>query len=89
MLSISMATKALEHKFKHYRNYAEGSGVRSYLIASDGIIIEFADGGVYVYDFVRPGRFHVEQMKTRAQRGRGLATYINQFVRDEYAEKIA
>ncbi len=72
---------------EQYRN--PESGVDRYEIAADAIVIQFKDGGVYRYDHVAPGRRHVAAMKLLARQGRGLATYINRFVRENYAEKLA
>ena len=72
---------------KRYLNLAGNSGVVAYEIDDDAITIEFADGGVYLYNSTAPGPEDVEQMQELAEQGRGLATYINRFVRDNYALK--
>ncbi|MBS1595875.1 MAG: hypothetical protein JST90_16310 [Bacteroidetes bacterium] len=68
-----------------YQNLGGNSGVTAYEAGADYIALQFHDGRVYVYDHTRPGRKHVEQMKQLAQSGRGLTTYLNQYVRDNYA----
>jgi len=73
---------------KRYQGLAGDSGVTAYQFEDDAIIIEFVDGRIYVYNSVAPGSRHVKRMKELAELGRGLATYINQFVRGNYAEKI-
>lgn len=73
---------------KRYGNLNGNSGVIAYELAEDAITVAFTDGGLYLYDHRRPGRKHVEQMKVLAQAGRGLATYINQHVREKYARKL-
>jgi hypothetical protein len=72
---------------KRYRNISGNSGILAYEIAPGFIKIKFADGGVYVYDHRKPGKRHVEAMKKLAVAGKGLATYVNQFVRDNYSAK--
>lgn len=71
-----------------YKNISRNAGVKAYEIGEHSITIMFADGRVYVYDHTAPGREQVEQMKRLAERGRGLTTYINQHVRDNYAHKL-
>lgn len=73
---------------KRYRNLNGNSGVIAYELATNAIIIAFTDGGLYLYDHWRPGKKHVEEMKTRAEAGKGLATYINQHVREKYSKKL-
>jgi murein tripeptide amidase MpaA len=65
-----------------------GSGVRFYALGPSFIRVWFKDGDGYEYDHVRPGRKHVDAMKRLAEEGRGLATYINQHVRANYARKL-
>jgi hypothetical protein len=71
-----------------YRNVAGDSGIAAYEIRRDGILVQFVNGGIYLYDDSAPGRAHVEEMKRLARSGRGLSTYISRFASD-YAEKIA
>jgi hypothetical protein len=71
-----------------YANLGGDSGVRYYAIAPSLIRVWFKDGDSYEYDTRRPGRAHVEAMKRLAKEGRGLATYINQHVRTNYARKL-
>jgi len=70
-----------------YRNLSGDSGVTYYAIGPDFIAVQFHDPTVYFYDHTRPGRAHVEQMKTFAMGGRGLGTYINRHVRKAFARK--
>lgn len=72
---------------KRYQNLSGNSGVIAYECGSDHIALQFQDGSVYEYDHTRPGRKHVERMKALALSGRGLTTYLNKFVRDNYARK--
>lgn len=73
---------------KRYRNSSGKSGVRAYEIYADRILIEFAAGDIYVYSYRMPGKADVEQMKTLAEKGKGLSTYISQNVRDRYESKL-
>jgi hypothetical protein len=71
---------------KRYGNASGDSGVVAYGIGEDFIKVRFTRSeGVYVYDFSRPGAWHVRRMKRLAAAGEGLATYISQYVKDNYA----
>ncbi len=47
------------------------TGVDAYEIGDDFIRIQFGDGSVYLYDVIRPGSKHVEQMKILLGPGKG------------------
>lgn len=70
-----------------YKNLSGNSGIHAYEAGSDFIKIRFADG-VYLYDYNKPGKIQVEEMKMLAVKGIGLATYINTRVRGNYSSKI-
>jgi len=59
-----------------------------YFFIEDGIIIQFLNGWYYLYTHRKPGKYHVEQMKALAVKGKGLKTYINQYVRNNYEDKF-
>jgi hypothetical protein len=71
-----------------YKNLVSNSGIRFYECGSTFIRVWFDDDRGYEYNETRPGREHVEGMKRLAEAGRGLATYINQNVRGNYARKL-
>lgn len=71
-----------------YGNLSENSGVIAYEMTDDSITIQFVDGTVYIYNYQRPGRKHVEEMKRLARSGKGLSTYISQHVRENYVRKF-
>ena len=64
------------------------SGVLAYDIGEDRIKIKFLDGTIYLYTYDSAGPENIEQMKTLAENGRGLTTFINQSVREQYAIKV-
>ncbi len=70
---------------ERYRNLNGDSGVSHYAIGADFIAVQFQNATVYIYDGSRPGAHHVAQMKSLAEAGRGLGTYINQHIRGEYS----
>lgn len=73
---------------ERYKNKAGDSGVLAYEIAPDTITVQFADKESYVYTYASTGRQAVEKMKQLARQGKGLATYINKYVRGKYARKL-
>ena len=71
-----------------YRNRSGNSGVVAFSLGHHHIDIEFQDGHRYRYDYAIPGQQQVETMKTLARSGQGLATFINQHVRERFAAKL-
>lgn len=69
-----------------YRNLKGASGVIAFEIGDDYIKVRFRDG-IYLYNYEKPGRSHVEQMKLLATAGKGLSTYISKYIRDNYKLK--
>lgn len=70
-----------------YQN-AGNSGVQLFEVGSDFIILEYGDSTRYLYNYIRPGKHHVQSMIKLAENGSGLATYINKYVRENYFEKL-
>jgi hypothetical protein len=75
-------------KLEQYKDLSGGGGITAYKILEEGIIIEFQHKDLYLYDYVKPGKHHVEQMKILAGKGKGLTTYINQNIRNNYGRKL-
>jgi hypothetical protein len=75
-----------EEYMERYRNIARNSGIIAYETGKTFIRIKFKDG-IYTYNYVKPGKAAVEQMKLLAERGKGLSTYISRFVKDNFAQK--
>ena len=73
---------------ENYKNVYGNSGVRAYHISKDAISIMFSDGKTYKYTYESTGWQSIEIMKELAQKGVGLTTFINQRVRNRYAERM-
>lgn len=71
-----------------YKNLGQNSGVTAYEVGPTHIDVAFNDGAVYRYDDQYPGLEATEDLKRLAAAGRGLNSYINRFVRSNYAEKL-
>lgn len=53
---------------RRYENRSGRGGITGYETSPHSIILEFNYKDEYMYDYSRPGREHVEQMKTLAER---------------------
>lgn len=73
---------------ERYRNLGRNSGIRAYEIRKDSIIIQFSDGGTYLYNYSSAGSLNIEKMKTLALRGQGLNSFISITIRKKYASKL-
>lgn len=73
---------------KIYYNLSGNSGITAYQFEDKHINIVFTDGTIYRYSYLKPGKIHIEKMKELALLGKGLATYINKYIRDNYEKKI-
>lgn len=72
-----------------YKSENPNAGVQNYELVKGGIILEFADRDFrYVYNAEKPGAHHVAEMIRLARSGRGLTTYVNKHIRDNYAAKF-
>ncbi len=70
---------------ERYRNSGGDSGVSSFEIGTDYIIVKFL-GSVrtYRYSYRKAGQHHVDTMKRLARSGSGLNSYINRNVKNLY-----
>lgn len=64
------------------------SGIEAYACGPGWIDIRFRAGGTWRYDSRHPGALHVMEMQRLAESGDGLNTYLNRFVRDDYAARL-
>lgn len=71
-----------------YANRSGQSGVRSFDVLPDGIVIEFRSGDRYLYSIPECGGEKVKQLIHFAREGKGLATYINQHIREMCPAKL-
>jgi hypothetical protein len=78
----------LSDLMQRYRNLSGNSGVVAYGLHGHAIVVQFEDGGVYLYTYASTGRDKVERMKQLAAEGRGLSAFIAQHVREHYASKL-
>ncbi len=71
-----------------YKDLSGNSGITGYKIVPKGIILQFKHKELYLYDNSKPGKHHIEHMKILAEKGKGLTTYVNQNIKDNYKQKL-
>ena len=71
-----------------YKALKHDTGVMAYETGKDSITIKFRDGSEYLYTNKSAGPAAIAEMKSLAQKGEGLTTYINQHVREHYELKV-
>ena len=71
-----------------YLNKEGHSGVTGYEVGTSSIAVELNHDAVYLYTYKSAGKKVIEKMKTLAEGGRGLSTYISQNVKDGFEKKI-
>lgn len=71
-----------------YRNLSGNSPIIAYDYGEDYIQVKFREGRVYEYTDKSAGVPNVKRMKCLADRGQGLCTYINKFVKNKYLRKL-
>ncbi len=67
-----------------YLGRTRRGGVIAFHILPEAIDVEFDSGWIYRFSYVKPGAARVEHMKVLARDGRGLATFINKYVRNRF-----
>lgn len=72
---------------EHYKNLNRDSNITQFEIQNDSIHVKFRDGKTYVYTYLSAGAANIEKMKILASNGKGLNTYINDYVRKKYSNK--
>ena len=74
---------------QNYKNINGNSGVESYEIGEDYILVKFklqsfSSRDTYKYTYASAGMDNVEQMKRLAEVGYGLNSFVNRFVKYKY-----
>jgi hypothetical protein len=82
-----LPTKFTLHLYK--KSGEENTGVSHYSSGKDYIILKFMqptteDKQMYLYNYEKPGKEHVENMKKLAEEGKQLSGYVNQNVRKDF-----
>lgn len=72
---------------EHYKNLNGDSSIAQFESGNDYIIVKYKDGKHYKYTYISAGSYNVDQMKTLAQQGRGLNSFIMHNVSKRYESK--
>ncbi len=72
-----------------YGNQGGDSGISAYEIQEDGIIVQFTNGGQYLYTNASAGVGNIAKMKELAVKGEGLNSFIMKNTRTAYASKLS
>ncbi|HCC49055.1 MAG TPA: hypothetical protein DEQ38_13205 [Elusimicrobia bacterium] len=73
---------------KKYKNLSGKSTVAQFELAKDSVKVRFTNQSVYLYSNQATGMANVTQMKTLAEAGKGLGTFIEAKVKDTFARKV-
>jgi len=73
---------------KKYKNLSGKSNVAVFEIAKDSVRVGYTDNSVYIYSNQSAGMANVTKMKTLAEAGKGLGTFIEATVKEKYARKV-
>ena len=71
---------------ERYRNSSGNSPITHFEIVENSISVWFKGGkkNPYIYPVYEIGNYHFQQLIQRAIEGKGLSTYINQNVRNDF-----
>jgi len=70
-----------------YKNLGDDSGIDSYEIGNDSITVRFKDGRFYLYTAQSAGTENIEEMKSLAEAGSGLNSFVKRRVNKRFARK--
>lgn len=73
---------------KKYKNLSGKATVTFFEIAKDAVKVRFADNSVYLYSNQATGSANISKMKTLAEAGKGLSTFIDASVKGKFARKV-
>ena len=71
-----------------YKNLGKASKVLKYEIRKDAVTIRFTDNTEYIYTNQTAGPENIAKMKTLAQAGKGLGTFIESTVKERWLRKV-
>lgn len=74
---------------KSYMDIDGDSNVLGYETGDDFIRVQFKNRSVYLYTYESAGKYNIEEMKSLAEAGDGLNSFIMRHVRKKYARKEA
>jgi len=79
-----LLTRSDDSMFR-YRNLNNNSGVAAYDTGVDWFLIKFNDSSLYLYTTKSTTKEHINYMRILAREGKGLNSYVNRIVGNQYA----
>lgn len=73
---------------QRYKDISGKSGVIAFAIGDGRITVKFKGGDCYLYTVASAGAADIATMQRLAREGKGLSTFISQYVRDRYERKL-
>ena len=83
-----MNTPKKPKQFRRYKNLSGKSTVKRYEIEKDAMNIIFTNGTAYRYTNQSADPANISKMKTLAESGKGLGTFIDANLKDRFLRKI-
>ncbi|OIO01609.1 MAG: hypothetical protein COX65_04955 [Elusimicrobia bacterium CG_4_10_14_0_2_um_filter_56_8] len=83
-----MSKKPIRIPAEKYQNLSGNSVVLQYKIVHDSVTVTYTDHSVYIYTNQSAGRLNVKKMKDLALAGKGLGTFIEANVKENFSRKI-
>lgn len=74
---------------ERYQNLSGASSILAYEIGADYVTVEFKEGRwrFYKYTYASAGSQNIEQMKILARNGKGLNSFIMDYVKNDYESR--
>ena len=83
-----MLTPKRARQVRKYKNLSGDSKVATFEIAKDGVTVGFKDNSVYRYTNQSAGPANIGKMKTLAEAGKGLGTFITASLKDRHLRRV-
>lgn len=83
-----MQTPKRPKNFRRYKNLSGDSKVARYELQKDGVTVVFTDASVYRYTNQSADPANISRMKTLAEAGKGLGTFIAASLKDRFLRKV-
>lgn len=73
---------------QYYQNLSGKSGVSTYAVSDDAILVEFRSGATYLYTEAQVGKANFSAMQALAKQGKGLSSFIARQARKMFMKKF-
>lgn len=83
-----MLTPKRPSQYLRYKNLSGKSTVARYELRKDSVAIRFTDHSVYIYTNQTADPENISKMKTLANAGKGLGTFIEANLKDRFLRRV-